>query len=534
MTDEVFDFIVVGAGSAGCVVASRLSEDGRSTVALLEAGPRDRSFWVHLPIGYGKTMWSPVLNWRFYTEPDPNMDNRRIYWPRGRVLGGSSSINGLIVIRGQPQDYDAWRDLGNMGWGWTDVLPYLIKLERNPDFADSPLHGADGPLWVSSIPQRHELIEAVIAAAEKLGVPRTKDFNGLSQEGVGYFQLTVRNGLRVSAAKAYLTPARRRSNLAIKTDAHATRVLLEDGRANGVVFRQGGTERTIRARAGVILSAGAIQSPQLLMLSGIGPSEHLASHGLPVLVNRPAVGTNLQDHLQVRSIYRCTKPITTNDQLRGLAGWTRIGLEWLTKRSGPLAIGINQGGLFTRVLPESQTPDIQFHIATLSADMAGGKVHDFSGFTLSVCQLRPESRGSITLASANPFQPPAIRSNYLATDTDRRCVTAGLAFARRLAGTPPLSCYVAEEVLPGPEAGSDEDLLAFARKAGATIFHPSGTCRMGSDEDAVVDPRLRVRGVDRLWIVDCSIMPRLISGNTNVPAMMIGEKASCLIKADAG
>ena len=529
-----YDFLIIGAGSSGCVLANRLSADPRCRIAIFEAGPKDRSFWIHLPIGYGKTMWHPRLNWRFETEPDPNMDNRRIYWPRGRTLGGSSAINGLIVIRGQREDYDLWRDLGNPGWGWNDVLPYFVRLESNPDFPQDQLHGQSGPLHVSSVPQRHELVEAVIQSAGKLGVPRTGDFNGASQEGVGYFQLTVKNGLRVSAAKAYLRPAAHRRNLDILTDAHVTRVLFENGRASGVAFRRHGVERIIRARQGIILSAGALQSPQILMLSGIGPGAHLQTMGLRVLLDRPAVGQDLQDHLQVRAIYKASKPITTNDALHTIWGRTRLGLEWILTRSGPLAIGINQAGLFTRVFPESTTPDVQFHIATLSADMAGGKVHPFSGFTLSVCQLRPESRGFVKLASPDPLAPPSILPNYLATETDRRCVVAGLAFARKLARTSPLADLVAEEFLPGPNAKNVSDLLAFARAKGATIFHPAGTCRMGSDGDAVVDPRLRLRGLDRLWVVDCSVMPRLVSGNINVPAIMIAEKAADLILEDIG
>jgi choline dehydrogenase len=527
-----YDLVIIGAGSSGCVLANRLSADPRLRVAVLEAGARDRSIWIHLPIGYGKTMWHPRLNWRFETEPDPNMDNRRLYWPRGKTLGGSSSINGLIVIRGQREDYDTWRDLGNPGWGFADVLPYFIKLESNAEFSEDQSHGTSGPLHVSSISRRDELIEAVIASAEKLDVPRTRDFNGASQEGVGYFQLTTKSGLRVSAAKAYLRPALRRNNLATITKAHVTRVLLEDGRATGVIYRKDGHAHRIRARQGVILSAGALQSPQLLMLSGIGPGRHLQDLGIPVRIDRPGVGANLQDHLQVRAIYKANRPITTNDALRTPWGRMRIGLEWILTRRGPLAIGINQGGLFTRVLPEAKTPDIQFHIATLSADMAGGKVHPFSGFTLSVCQLRPESRGCVKLASPNPLLPPAIHPNYLATETDRRCVVAGLVLARKLANTPPLASLIAEEYKPGPEAKTDADLLAFARAHGQTIFHPSGTCRMGCDSEAVVDPRLRVRGVDGLWVVDCSIMPTLVSGNTNVPAIMISERASDMILED--
>jgi choline dehydrogenase len=532
MSNDTFDFIVVGAGSAGCVLANRLSENGRYRVALLEAGPRDGSLWIHLPIGYGKTMWDEKFNWRFYTEPDANMDGRKIYWPRGRVLGGSSSINGLIVVRGQPGDYDRWRDLGNPGWGWNDVLPYFIKLESNPELGGNQLHGSGGPLRISSIAGKHELIEALIAAAERCGVPRTADFNGLNQQGVGYYQLTTRNGWRVSAADAYLRPAERRGNLSVVTDAQVARIVIDQHRASGVVCRIGFELRELHARHGVVLSAGAVQSPQILMLSGIGPGEELRAQNIPVALDRKAVGANLQDHLQVRLIYRCTRPITTNDALNSIFGRIGMGLEWLLHRTGPLATGINQGGLFTRVLPESQTPDIQFHVATLSADMAGGKVHDFSGFTLSVCQLRPESTGAIGLNSADPFAPPTIKPNYLATETDRRCTTAAIGFARKLAATPPLSDYVAAEIAPGPDYVNDADLLGFARKSGATIFHPVGTCRMGNDDDAVVDPRLRLKGIDGLWVADCSIMPTLPSGNTNIPAIMVGEKASDMILED--
>ncbi len=528
-----FDFIIIGAGSAGCVLANRLSASGRHQVALIEAGPRDRSLWIHLPIGYGKTMWDAKLNWQFYTEPDANMEGRRIYWPRGRVLGGSSSINGLIAVRGQPHDYDRWRELGNPGWSWADVLPYFIKLEKNSEFGDDLLHGSDGPLRVTSITRQHELIEALIEAARKCGVPRTADFNGTDQEGVGYYQLTTSNGWRVSAADAYLHGAKDRKNLTIMTNAHVVRVLIDRRRARGVTYRVGSQLRDLQATRGVILAAGAVQSPHLLMLSGVGPADKLRAQQIPIVLDRKAVGQNLQDHLQVRLIYRCTKPITTNDALHSIFGRVGMGIEWLLHRTGPLATGINQGGLFTRVLPESQTPDIQFHVATLSADMAGGKVHDFSGFTLAVCQLRPQSTGSIALSSADPFAAPKIYANYLATETDRRCTTAAIAFARKLAATTPLADYVAAEVLPGPDYATETDLLAFARKQGATIFHPAGTCRMGEDQEAVVDPRLRLKGIDSLWVADCSIMPTLVSGNTNIPAIMIGEKASDMILEDA-
>ena len=527
-----FDYVIVGAGTAGCVLANRLSADGRARVLLLEAGPPDRYLWIHIPIGYGKTMFHPVYNWGFHTDPDPGMDGRRIYWPRGRGLGGSSSINGLIYVRGQPEDYDRWAAAGNRGWGWRDVLPYFVRSEGNQRGA-SAAHGADGPLKCSDIGERHELMESIIAGAGELGVPRTDDFNGGVQEGVGYYQLFTHQGWRCSTAVAYLKPARGRPNLAVETGAHATRVTFADGRATGVEFVQGGQARRVRARREVILAAGALQSPQLLLLSGIGPGAHLAEHGIPVVRDLPGVGENLQDHLQLRLLYRCTKPITTNDDL---ASWWRslqIGLKWLLQRKGPLAIGINQGGLFTRVMPDAATPDIQFHFATLSADMAGAKPHPFPGFTMSVCQLRPTSRGRVRLAARDPLAAPSMQPHYLSTAEDRACAVAALRYARRLAATRALAPYIAAELRPGAVVETDADLLAFARAYGATIFHPSGTCRMGADPLAVVDDRLRVHGVPGLRVVDCSIMPTLVSGNTNAPVVMIAEKASDLIAEDA-
>lgn len=494
------DYVVVGAGSAGCVLAARLSEDPRTRVLLLEAGPPDRSIWIHLPIGYGKTMWSPKYNWCFHTDPEPNMNGRRIYWPRGRTLGGSSAINGLIYIRGTREDYDHWRALGNAGWGYDDVLPYFIRSERNQRGV-SQYHGADGPLGVSDIGSKHELIEAFIAAAGQCGVPHSDDFNGATQEGAGYYQLTTWKGLRSSTATAYLKPACRRPNLRVET--------------------------------------GALQSPQLLQLSGIGPADLLRSHGVAVVRDAPGVGANLQDHLQLRLIYECSKPITTNDDLRSPWGRLRIGLQWLLARKGPLAVGINQGGCFMRALrnddevPRDSRPDIQFHVATLSADMAGGTVHPFSGFTLSVCQLRPESRGRVAIRSADPADPPSMQPNYLDADLDRRTAVAALRTARAIAHAPALRPYVKREHLPGPEVEDDAALLAFARNHGATIFHPSGTCRMGRDPMAVVDERLRVHGVGGLRVVDGSVMPTLVSGNTNAPIVMIAEKAADMIREDA-
>ena len=544
MTSQEFDYIVIGAGSAGCVLAARLSEDPTTRVLLLEAGPPDRSLWIHLPIGYGKTMWSKTYNWCFHTDPDPNMNGRRIYWPRGKTLGGSSAINGLIYIRGQREDYDAWAALGNAGWRYTDVLPYFIKSEGNRRAALSTggLHGAAGPLAVSDIAAKHELIEAFIEGAQQIGassVSRTDDFNGANQEGAGYFQLNTADGWRVSTATAYLKPARHRPNLRVETEAHASALLMDGRRAVGVSYRQGGALKTVRCTAEVLLAAGAIQSPQLLQLSGIGPPALLSRHGIAVVAGLPGVGENLQDHLQIRLGFECTKPITTNDQLNSWTGKLAIGMQWLMSRSGPLAVGINQGGCFMRALcdaagqPVAATPDIQFHVATLSADMAGGKVHPYSGFTMSVCQLRPESRGHIRIRSTDPFEPPEMQPNYLASDLDRRTAVAAIKAARAIAGAPAMRDLVKREVKPGPEANDDQALLEFCRNHGVTIFHPSGTCKMGNDALAVLDERLRVRTVANLRVVDASVMPTLVSGNTNAAVVMLAERAADMIRQDA-
>jgi choline dehydrogenase len=557
---EEYDHIVVGAGSAGCVMAARLSEDPGTRVLLLEAGPPDTSPWIHLPIGYGKTMWDPRVNWCFHTEPEAGMNGRRIYWPRGKTLGGSSSINGLIYIRGQREDFDDWAARGNPGWGYDDVLPYFKLSERNQRGANA-WHGAQGPLRISDIGERHELIEAFIAAAAQCGVPRNDDFNGERQEGAGYYQLNTWRGLRWSTARAYLRPARRRPNLTVRTGALATAVLLHERRAVGVRYRQGvrtrpgaaavvgasgpsgaaaavvdgGTPLEARCRGEVVLCAGALQSPQLLQLSGIGPAALLREQGIAVVRELPGVGENLQDHLQTRLIMECSRPITTNDQLHSWWGQLIIAAQWLLARRGPLAVGINQGGCFMRALPESRRPDIQFHVATLSADMAGGQVHPFSGFTLSVCALRPSSRGHVHIRSADPFEPPALVPNYLSTELDRRTTVAAVKAARTIAAAPAMAPYVKREVKPGPEAADDAALLEFCRNAGATIFHPSGTCAMGPDPGAgaVVDARLRVHGIERLRVVDCSVMPTLVSGNTNAAAVMLAEKAAVMMREDA-
>ncbi|HHT8835193.1 TPA: GMC family oxidoreductase [Burkholderia cenocepacia] len=530
-----FDYVVVGAGSAGCVLANRLSDGGRHKVCLLEAGPADNYMWIHVPIGYGKTMFHPVYNWGFHTDPDPNMHNRRLYWPRGRTLGGCSSINGLIYVRGQQQDYDHWAALGNRGWSWRDCLPYFRRLEHNT-LGEGPTRGTGGPLWASAIRQRHELVDAFVAASNRLGVRTVDDFNTGDQEGVGYYQLTTRNGLRCSTAVAYLKPARGRPNLHIETDAQALKVLFDGAQASGVRYVQHGKVHEVRALREVILAAGALQSPQLLQVSGVGPAALLDRHGIAVVADRKGVGENLQDHLQVRLIYEVTKPITTNDELHSWVGRAKMGLQWALFRGGPLAIGINQGGMFCRALPdESATPDIQFHFSTLSADSAGGSVHPFPGCTYSICQLRPESRGTVRIRTDDARDAPSIQPNYLDTERDCRTTVAGVRFARRVAAAEPMAPLMKREVRPGADAQTDDELLEFCREYGQTIFHPSGTAKMGvaSDPLAVVDERLRVYGTRGLRVVDCSIMPTLVSGNTNVPIVMVAEKASDMILEDA-
>jgi choline dehydrogenase len=528
-----FDYIMIGAGSAGCVLANRLSADPAIRVLLLEAGGRDLDPWLHIPVGYYRTIVNPKLGWGYQPEAEPVLDGRRIAGPRGMVLGGSSAINGLVYIRGQPEDFQHWRQLGNPGWGWDDVLPYFKKAEDQERGGDA-LHGSGGPLAVSDLKRRHEICEGYIDAAAELGIPRNEDFNGPTQEGAGYFQLTTRKGLRCSSAVAYLRPARRRPNLEIVTHALVQKIGLEQGRAVRVVYRREGRLETAAAAGEIILAAGAIGSPQILQLSGIGPGEDLKTAGIDPVHELGGVGSNLQDHFQARSVYRCTRPITLNDRVR--SPWQKLlmGLEWLRDRSGPLTIGAGQGAIFARTRPELETPDVQFHIIMFSADRPGQPLHDFSGFTASVCQLRPESRGSIMIHSPHADEHPAIRANYLATETDRRCIIDGLKLARRLAGTEALQPLIEAELEPGPKVESDEDFLAHARARGGTIFHPTSTCMMGpaGDPSSVVDARLRVHGLEGLRVADASIMPAVVSGNTNAACIMIGEKAADMILKD--
>jgi choline dehydrogenase len=507
-----YDAVVVGAGTAGCVLANRLTEDGRRRVLLLEAGPRDSNPWIHVPIGYGKTMHHPVLNWGFWTEPDPHMNGRRIYWPRGRTLGGSSAVNGMIQIRGQPEDFDAWKAAGAAGWSARDTLPYFAKSERQ--------------VSVTPIAERSELVDAFIAGCADLGIPRNDDFNGARQEGAGYLHLTTRHGRRHSAATAYLKPARSRPNLTVMTGVQVSRILFEGKRAVGVEHASG------RVFAGeVILSAGALQSPQLLQLSGVGPAGLLSSMRIPVVADLPGVGENLQDHLALRLIYKCTKPITTNDELRGAWRKLRTGLRYVLARRGPMAVGVMTAGMITRALPDAKTPDIQFFLSTVSAEERGAKPHAFSAFTLVYYPMRPQSRGWVRIRSPDAREAPAIQPNYLSTEYDRRIMLAGARLARRLVATPSFAPYVKEEYRPGREVESDEQVLEAIRNTGSSGYHPVGTCRMGSDAGAVVDPALRVRGIEGLRVVDASVMPLLVSGNTNAATFMIAEKAADLMRA---
>jgi choline dehydrogenase len=529
---QTFDYIIVGAGSAGCVLANRLTASGRYSVLLLEAGGRDRNIWIHIPLGYGKLFNNAKVNWLYASEPEPELNNRRIIQPRGKVLGGSSSINGLLYVRGQHEDFDHWRQLGNVGWGFADVLPYFKRAEDQERGADA-LHGVDGPLAVSNVSEPHALCEAFIEAARQAGFPRNDDFNGAAQEGAGYFQLTAKNGRRWSTARGYLRPAARRSNLAVATDALATRILFEGRRAVGVEYRQG--ESTINAHANVevILAGGAFNSPQLLQLSGLGPADLLRAHSIDVIADLPGVGADLQDHLQIRMQYCCTEPITMNDVINDWRHRYSAGLRYVLSRKGLLTIGAGYAGAFLRTRPELETPDVQIHFLIFSADSAGAGLHNFPGFMTSVCQLRPESRGFVRIKSRDPHMPPAIQPHYLSSRRDRDTVVDGLKLLRRIMEQPAMRRYIAEERAPGPHCVSDTDLLAFARETGTTVYHPTSTCRMGADAAAVVDARLRVRGFERLRVVDASIMPAVVSGNTNAAVVMIAEKGADIILEDA-
>ena len=532
MTAEIFDYVIVGAGSAGCVLANRLSEDASVTVALLEAGGRDTNPWIHVPAGYYRNITNPAITTQYGSGPEPELGGRIVNWPRGRVLGGSSAINGLLYVRGQAEDFDVWRQLGNPGWSFRDVLPYFMRAE-NQERGGDDLHGTGGPLSVEDVRMENPLCEAFIKSAVAAGVPFTRDFNGASQEGVGYYQLTNKNGRRCSTAVGYLNPVKSRSNLKIITDATVATLTFEGKRATGVRGRFRGVSGDIKARREVVLAAGAIGSPQILQLSGVGPGAVLKAAGIDVRHELAGVGANLQDHYQARFIYECRAKGSLNEVWHSYYKQLKVGLEYALTRRGLLTIGAGVVGIFAKSRPDLETPDVQFHFMPLSAEGAGQGLHTFPGVISSVAQLRPESRGTLRITSANPDAKPTIISNYLAAEADRRVLLDAMRLNRRIVAQKPFSDIVVREHMPGFELSSDDELMAFARAKGTTIFHPCGTAKMGSDAMAVVDARLSVHGLTGVRVVDASIMPTMTSGNTNAPTIMIAEKASDMIRADA-
>jgi choline dehydrogenase len=535
-----YDYIIVGAGSAGCVLANRLTANGEHRVLLLEAGGNDRSPWIQVPIGYGRTFNDPRFNWMYQAQPDPGLDNRSAFWPRGKVLGGSSSINAMVYVRGQPADYDDWRAAGNPGWSFSELLPYFKKLEDH-SWGPSEFHGAGGPVHVSDVSASvHPLCTTFLEACTSAGIAHTCDFNGAQAEGAGLWHVTIKDGVRVSSANAYLRPVRRRANLDVRLRAHATQVLFSGARAVGVEYLSGGTRQQARARLEVLLAAGAINSPQLLELSGVGDAQLLRQFDIPVIADSPAVGRGLQDHLAVSYFYRSRVP-TLNDQLAPFLGKVKAALRYALGRRGPLAMSVNQAGAFLRSRAELTRPNlhIYFNPASYSTTTIGPRRRllnpdPFPGFLMSFNTCRPTSRGSIHIRSSDPLSSPGIVPNSLTTEADLRDVCDGAQVVRRLAAAPALAAVIESEREPGARVQSDADVLADFRRRAGSVFHACGTCAMGADaRTSVVDPRLRVRGVSGLRVVDAAIFPNISSGNTNAPALMVAEKAADLILEDS-
>ena len=521
-----YDYIIIGAGSAGCVLAARLTEDPHVRVLLLEAGGPDAPRESRIPAAFSK-LYKTAVDWNYSTEPEPHLNARQLYWPRGKMLGGSSSINAMIYIRGSALDYDHWKNLGNVGWGFADVLPYFKKSE-NQERGSSAYHGTGGPVNVADLRYVNPLTRAFLSAASELGIPRNTDFNAEAQDGAGLYQVTQKNGKRHSAADAYLRPALRRENLSVWTGAHVSRVLIEGGRALGVAYVRGGAMEEARADGEVVLSGGTINSPQLLLLSGVGPADEIGRIGVQPIHDLPGVGKNLQDHVMVSTGYFCTKPVSmaSAESLPNL-------LRYFLFKRGPLVSNVAEAGIFLRTKPGLVEPDLQLLFGPAYYVNHGLTPRAEHCFGFGPTLLAPESRGEISLRSANALEPPAIRANYLSTEHDMRVIVDGVRLSRRLAHSKAFETYRGDELHPGASAQSDAEIAEFIRNEAETLYHPVGSCKMGNDSMAVVDARLRVRGIDKLRVVDASVMPRIIAGNTNAPTMMITEKAADMIRQDA-